>query len=158
MVALAGIFDLAGIPTRLHAFLDGRDTPPASAKDYVTRVIDQTADLNDFAIATMSGRYYAMDRDQNWDRIERAYRALAEAVGQTSANALDAIDRGYADGITDEFILPTVIDGYGGMEKGDAILMFNFRADRAREILASLVDPGFDEFSRQAPPSLLPLD
>ena len=76
-------FDSAGIPTRLHAFLDGRDTPPASAKDYVTRVIDQTVDLNDFAIATMSGRYYAMDRDQNWDRIERAYRALAEAVGQT---------------------------------------------------------------------------
>ena len=152
MVALAGILDSAGIPTRLHAFLDGRDTPPASAKDYVTRVIDQTADLNDFAIATMSGRYYAMDRDQNWDRIERAYRALAEAVGQTSANALDAIDRGYADGITDEFILPTVIGGYDGMETGDAILMFNFRADRAREILASLVDPGFDEFSRQAPP------
>lgn len=152
MVALARILDAAGIPTRLHAFLDGRDTPPSSARDYFTQVIDQTADLNDFAIATMSGRYYAMDRDQNWDRIERAYRALAEATGQTSANALEAIDRGYADGITDEFILPTVIGGYDGMKTGDAVLMFNFRADRAREILASLVDPGFDEFSRQAPP------
>ncbi len=151
MVALAGILDAAGIPTRLHAFLDGRDTPPSSAGDYINRVIDQTADLKNFAIATISGRYYAMDRDQNWDRIERAYRAIADAVGKTSTNALDVIEQSYAGGITDEFILPTVIDGYHGMKTGDAVFMFNFRADRAREILAALVDPTFDRFSRQAP-------
>ena len=151
MVALAGIFDQREYQLVCAFWTDGTHHRQAQ-KDYVTRVIDQTVDLNDFAVATMSGRYYAMDRDQNWDRIERAYRALAEAVGQTSANALDAIDQGYADGITDEFILPTVIGGYDGMETGDAILMFNFRADRAREILASLVDPGFDEFSRRLPP------
>lgn len=151
LVALAGILDAAGIPTRLHAFLDGRDTPPSSAIDYVTRVIDQTAELKNFAIATVSGRYYAMDRNQNWDRIERAYRALAEGIGETAATALGAIDQGYAGGVTDEFILPTVIDGYDGMGTGDAVFMFNFRADRAREILTAVVDPAFDGFSRQAP-------
>ena len=150
LVALAGILDGAGIPIRLHAFLDGRDTPPLSAKDYIASVINQTADLKDFAIATVSGRYYAMDRDQNWDRIECAYRALAEGVGETSTTALDAIEQGYAGGVTDEFILPTVINGYDGIGTGDAVLMFNFRADRAREILAAVVDPAFDGFSRQA--------
>jgi len=153
LVALAKILNSEGISSRLHAFLDGRDTPPSSAKAYVADVETQTTDLGTFAIATVSGRYYAMDRDKNWDRVEKAYRALTEGTGETAASASEAIERSYAAEVTDEFVLPTVIEGYDGMKDGDAVLMFNFRADRAREIMTTLVDPEFDGFDR-TPPSL----
>ena len=149
LVALAKILDGEGIPVRLHAFLDGRDTPPSSAKEYVAEVEEQTATLKNFSIATVTGRYYAMDRDKNWDRVEGAYRALADGEGKTAVTALGAIDTSYANGVTDEFVLPTVIGDYEGINDGDAVFMFNFRADRAREILTTLVDPEFEGFERE---------
>jgi 2,3-bisphosphoglycerate-independent phosphoglycerate mutase len=148
LIALAKIVDEAGIAVRLHAYLDGRDTPPSSAEDYLEQVLEASKGLNNFAVATVSGRYYSMDRDKNWDRVEKAYRAVAEGTGEAADDALSAITNSYANNVTDEFVLPTVVGEYTGMKDGDGLLMFNFRADRAREILTTLVDSAFDGFAR----------
>jgi len=148
LIALARVLDEAGIPVRLHAYLDGRDTPPSSAEEYLENVLAATKGFSGFAVATVSGRYYAMDRDKNWDRVEKAYRAVADGTGETAEDAIAAITNSYAKDVTDEFVLPTVIGDYAGMSDGDGLLMFNFRADRAREILTTLVDPAFDGFAR----------
>ena len=147
LAALARTIADAGVTVKVHAFLDGRDVPPSSARDYLERF---EADIkgHDASIATVSGRYYAMDRDKRWDRVTLAWNAMVEARGEAASDALDAVTRSYAAGKTDEFVLPTVIKGYGGMKDGDGLLMGNFRADRAREILASLLDPAFDGFER----------
>ncbi|CCG41516.1 2,3-bisphosphoglycerate-independent phosphoglycerate mutase [Magnetospirillum molischianum] len=147
LAALARTVANAGVPVAVHAFLDGRDTPPSSARGYLTRFQDAVAGLN-VSIATVSGRYYAMDRDKRWERVTLAWNALVEAKGEAATDALAAVDASYAAGKTDEFVLPTIIDGYGGMKDGDALLMGNFRSDRAREILTTLVDPAFDGFVR----------
>lgn len=149
LVALANIIAGEGVPVIIHAFLDGRDTPPQSAKTFLQKFSD---DLNnDVTIATVSGRYYAMDRDKRWDRIEKAYRAVVEGKSSTRApDAAQAIAAAYTLGQTDEFIIPVCLDGYEGMKNGDGILMANFRADRARQILHSFIDPEFDEFERPA--------
>ncbi|MDP6840750.1 MAG: 2,3-bisphosphoglycerate-independent phosphoglycerate mutase [Rhodospirillales bacterium] len=149
LIALAGYLDAAGIETRLHAFLDGRDVPPSSALGFVEDIAAATASLAGFELATVSGRYYAMDRDNNWDRIERAYRALADGEGQTADSAAAAIRQSYESNVMDEFVEPWVIGGYAGMADGDGLLMFNFRADRAREVLSALVEPDFDGFDRR---------
>ncbi|WP_142849987.1 2,3-bisphosphoglycerate-independent phosphoglycerate mutase [Telmatospirillum sp. J64-1] len=151
LAALARIVAGAGVKVMVHAFLDGRDTPPSSAKDYVAKFL---ADVDGFdvAIATVSGRYYAMDRDKRWDRVQLAYDAMTLAKGERAADALGAIVQSYEAGKTDEFMLPTVIGDFTGMKDGDGLLMGNFRADRAREILAALVDPAFDGFERAARP------
>ncbi len=130
---------------KVHAFLDGRDTPPSSARSYLARFMAAAPQAE---IATVSGRYYAMDRDTRWDRVDRAYRALISGEGAEAADPLAAIDASYAKEVTDEFVEPTVIAGYPGMADGDGVLMANFRADRAREILAALLDPAFDGFQR----------
>lgn len=148
MVALAGIVGGAGVPVCVHAFLDGRDTPPKSAEEFMARFLADVSPVPDLAMGTVSGRYYAMDRDKRWKRVEKAYAALVEAAGETAPEALAAIDQSYRLGATDEFMLPTVIGGYAGMADGDGVLMANFRADRAREILSALADPGFDGFPR----------
>ncbi len=148
LIALVRILDAAGVQTRLHAFLDGRDTPPSSAVGYMTDVFTTLKDCRLFKIATISGRYFAMDRDKNWDRVVRAYNAIAEGQGNEAPDPLSAINNSYLAGKTDEFMLPAIIDGYTGMSDGDAFLMFNYRADRAREILTTLVDPAFDGFAR----------
>jgi 2,3-bisphosphoglycerate-independent phosphoglycerate mutase len=148
IAALANILAAAGVPVAVHAFLDGRDTPPRSAKSYVEKFL---ADLHDRArsrIVTVSGRYYAMDRDKRWDRVQKAYDALVDGRGETAADALAAIERGYAAGLNDEFIRPTVIGDYKGMEDGDGVIVGNFRADRVREMLGALLDPGFAGFTR----------
>lgn len=143
---LANILADAGIPVAVHAFLDGRDTPPSSGRDYMAKF---TAAAPQAKIASVAGRYYGMDRDKRWDRVRQAYQAIAEGDGQaTAADPLEAIDASYEDGKTDEFVLATVIGDYKGMQHGDGILMANFRADRAREILTALLDPDFDGFSR----------
>ncbi|EPY03310.1 2,3-bisphosphoglycerate-independent phosphoglycerate mutase [Magnetospirillum fulvum] len=147
LAALARAVATAGVPVAVHAFLDGRDTPPSSARDYLARFQAAVAGLN-VTVATVSGRYYAMDRDKRWERVTLAWNALVEAKGETAPDALAAIDASYAAGKTDEFVLPTVIGGYRGMQDGDALLMGNFRSDRAREILTTLVDPAFDGFAR----------
>ena len=145
LAALCGLLSEAGLEVKFHAFLDGRDTPPASALGYLR---DFIASAPEAEIATVSGRYYAMDRDQRWDRVERAYRALVLAEGRTAKDAAGAIEASYAVEATDEFVEPTVIGGYAGMAAGDGVLMGNFRADRAREILAALLDPDFEGFER----------
>ncbi len=144
--ALARILNDARIPTRVHAFTDGRDVPPQSAGEDLQRL--QDALPGGVRIATVSGRYYAMDRDNRWDRVERAYCAIAEGKGPAFADALSAVDDAYGKGVTDEFVIPACIAGYDGMRDGDAILSFNFRADRIRELLAPLLDPAFDAFRR----------
>jgi 2,3-bisphosphoglycerate-independent phosphoglycerate mutase len=143
-IALARILADAGIRTLLHIFTDGRDTPPRAAAEDLSRV--QAALPRSVTIATVSGRYYAMDRDKRWERVSKAYMAMAEAEGQNFADAASVIDAAYNADVSDEFIIPAVVGGYRGMADGDALLCFNYRADRVREIFAPLVDPAFDGF------------
>ncbi len=147
IAALARTVAGAGVPVAVHAFLDGRDTPPQSAKDYLATFIGAVKGC-DARIATVSGRYYTMDRDKRWERTQRAYAALVEAEGERAADAVAAVSASYAAGANDEFVLPMVIDGYEGMKDGDGLLMANFRADRVRQTLAALCDPAFDGFAR----------
>jgi len=145
-VALARILTGAGVPAVVHAITDGRDTPPQIAAE----------DLKHFAaalpptvpIVTVVGRYYAMDRDKRWERVTKAYHAIVEAEGPHFADPQAAIADAYAHGIHDEFIVPAVIDGYRGIKDDDAVLCFNFRADRVREILGAMLDPAFTGFAR----------
>ncbi len=148
MAALARIIARNGVAVRIHAFLDGRDTPPKSAVGYMEKFQTDVAGGGDIAVATISGRFYAMDRDRRWERVERAYLAVAEGLGEKSENPAAAIAQGYARGESDEFIIPTVIEGYGGIKDGDAVLSANFRADRIRELLTALVEKDFTGFSR----------
>ena len=148
MAELARIVAGAGVPVVIHAFLDGRDTPPRSARDHVRRLEEGVAGAHGITIATVTGRYWAMDRDTRWPRVERAYKAIVSADGRPAVNADGAIASAYQTGESDEFVEPTVIDGYTGADDGDGLLMANFRADRAREILGALADPAFDAFQR----------
>jgi 2,3-bisphosphoglycerate-independent phosphoglycerate mutase len=144
---LAKILDRAGVPTLVHAFTDGRDTPPQSAGDDIKRL---TAALPpSVAIASVSGRYYAMDRDKRWDRIEMAYNAIVAADAPRFADAAAVIAAAYADKKFDEFIVPAVTGDYRGINDGDGVLCFNFRADRVREILSALLDANFSGFARK---------
>lgn len=152
LAALARIIASHGVSVRVHAFLDGRDTPPSSALGFMERFLADVAG-HDVQVATVSGRYYAMDRDKRWDRVQLAVDAMVLGKGHAAADALSAIRAGYDAGQTDEFLLPTAIAGYAGMSDGDGLLMGNFRADRAREILEALVDPGFSGFSRAKIPA-----
>ncbi|CCQ74853.1 2,3-bisphosphoglycerate-independent phosphoglycerate mutase [Magnetospira sp. QH-2] len=147
MAAIAQVVSEAGVPVIVHALLDGRDTPPSSALGYLEKFLGDCAGLK-VSVGVVSGRYYAMDRDKRWERVELAHKALVDADGERADDALAAIRQSYDNGKTDEFMLPTVIGGYTGMQDGDGLIMGNFRADRAREILAALVDPAFDGFAR----------
>ncbi len=148
LVALARILSEAGLAVAIHAFLDGRDCPPRSARGYAQDLEGRLAALAKVKVATVTGRYFAMDRDRRWRRTARAYRALVEAQGEAAADPLTAIDAAYAAGETDEFVKPRIIGGYAGMADGDGLLMANFRADRVRQILTALLDPAFDAFPR----------
>ncbi len=149
LVALARLLIGAGLRIEIHAFTDGRDTPPRSAGEDIGRL--RAALPTGVRIATVSGRYYAMDRDKRWDRVSKAYLAITDAQGPHLADAMSVIDDAYGKGVTDEFIVPTAVDGYRGIHDGDGLLCFNFRADRVREILAALLDPAFDGFPRPRP-------
>jgi 2,3-bisphosphoglycerate-independent phosphoglycerate mutase len=150
IAALAEVLADAGLQVAVHAFLDGRDTPPRSALDFLKTF---QAKAPRAVIATVSGRYYAMDRDKRWPRVEKAYRTLVQAQGEAAPDALSAVEQGYAAKTNDEFVLPTVIGGYAGMADGDGLFMANFRADRARELLTALLDPAFDGFKREKRPA-----
>jgi 2,3-bisphosphoglycerate-independent phosphoglycerate mutase len=153
LAGLARIVAGHGIKVELHAFLDGRDTPPRSALDYLENFARDVAGVAGIRIATVTGRFFAMDRDKRWDRVAAAYAALVDGQGQAAGDARAAVQQAYGRGETDEFVQPTVIADYRGMQDGDGLLMGNFRADRAREILGALVDPGFDGFLRARVPS-----
>lgn len=143
----------------VHAFLDGRDTPPASGKDYVAALEEKMAEIGVGKIASLSGRYYAMDRDNNWDRVQKAYDSLVTGEGVTAESAVKAMEDSYANGVTDEFVLPTVITENGKplslVKPGDSIIFFNFRPDRAREITRAFCDDKFTGFERKG--GFLPL-
>ena len=149
MAALANILASNGIRTHIHTFLDGRDTPPKSALEFLAKFEADLQDKTLTSIATITGRYYAMDRDKHWDRVELAYDAVTSATGEYKASsASEAVELAYARDENDEFTKPTIIGDYTGMADGDGLLMANFRADRAREILTALLDPAFDGFNR----------
>jgi 2,3-bisphosphoglycerate-independent phosphoglycerate mutase len=145
--ALATTLAAAGVPSVLHAFTDGRDTPPRSAADYLGRL--RAALPASVPVATVCGRYYAMDRDNRWERVAKAYEALVDATGAQFPDASAAIADAYAHDVSDEFIVPASIGGYRGVRDGDGVLSFNFRADRIREILGALLDPAFAGFPRR---------
>ncbi|MDE6224394.1 MAG: 2,3-bisphosphoglycerate-independent phosphoglycerate mutase, partial [Alphaproteobacteria bacterium] len=149
IIALAKAVENAGVKVYLHAITDGRDTPPSSAIQYMEEFLEATKDLTNLEIATISGRYYTMDRNKIWDRTKLAYEALTE--GKTIdkfINPMEAIKQSYANGVTDEFIVPTAKEGYDGMNNGDGVLIANFRADRVRQIADALANPNFDNFER----------
>jgi 2,3-bisphosphoglycerate-independent phosphoglycerate mutase len=147
-VALARILSDAGIPVAIHAWTDGRDTAPQAAPDFLARFETGIAPLPGVRIATVTGRYFAMDRDNRWDRVSQAHDVMTAGTGARAATPQAAIAAAHAAGRTDEFIPATAIGDYAGMADGDGLLCFNFRADRVREILAALLDPGFDGFAR----------
>jgi 2,3-bisphosphoglycerate-independent phosphoglycerate mutase len=149
VAAFARILTAAGVPVAVHAFLDGRDTPPKAAASYLKLFQEDIAGLQRLRVATVCGRYYAMDRDKRWDRLERAYRVLVTGSGQRPDDPIGAVEAAYARGETDEFIEPTAIAGYDGMRDGDGLFIANFRADRVREIAGALLDPDFSGFSRE---------
>jgi 2,3-bisphosphoglycerate-independent phosphoglycerate mutase len=141
----------------VHPFLDGRDTPPASAHLYVRALQNKIKEIGFGEIATLCGRYYAMDRDKRWERTERAYRLLVEAQGEHASDPIDAVRRSYERGVTDEFVEPVVMTREDGLpvatiKDGDAVIFFNFRADRARQITRALAVPGFEEFPTPSRP------
>ncbi|SFR31736.1 phosphoglycerate mutase [Yoonia tamlensis] len=149
IIAAAKALDAAGVPTVIHAITDGRDVAPSSAKEFMQKLqagLPATAQ-----IVTVIGRYFAMDRDNRWDRVQTAYDAMATAQGAKAATPQDAISAAYSDGKTDEFIPATVIGDYAGFAEGDGYFCLNFRSDRAREILAAVADPAFDGFDRPQP-------
>ncbi len=148
LAVLARLLAAAGVAVKVHAFLDGRDTPPKSAAEYLAKFAADSAGLERVSVATVSGRYFAMDRDKRWDRVAKAYRALVDAEGEKALDAQPAVQQAYAAGKSDEFVPPTVIGGYAGMRDGDAVLSGNFRADRVREMLTALLDPAFSGFER----------
>jgi len=148
IAALASIVSDAGVPVAVHAFLDGRDTPPQSASGYLKQFQQEIVGHGVSRIATVTGRYYAMDRDKRWDRVAKAYAALTAANCEHAEDPVKAVEAAYARGETDEFVLPTAIGDYGGMKDGDGVFFANFRADRIREIATALLDPDFSGFTR----------
>ncbi|MGA7429640.1 MAG: 2,3-bisphosphoglycerate-independent phosphoglycerate mutase [Xanthobacteraceae bacterium] len=145
--ALAKILDEAGVPTLVHVLTDGRDTPPQAGGEYLQRFLATLPQA--VKVASVCGRYFAMDRDKRWERVEKAYSAIVEAEGLHFADAPDVIADAYASKKFDEFIVPAVIGDYKGMKDGDGILCFNFRADRVREILGAMLESEFNGFARK---------
>ncbi|MEE8352576.1 MAG: 2,3-bisphosphoglycerate-independent phosphoglycerate mutase [Rhodospirillales bacterium] len=152
ILALAGMVAAKGVPVAVHAFLDGRDTPPQDGLQTMKEFLQQIKSISGIFVATVSGRYYPMDRDQRWERIEKAYQALVSADGEKADNPSAAISDSYTADLTDEFMLPTVIGDYAGMNDGDGLLVANFRADRVRQIMTALVKPDVDIFDRRVRP------
>ena len=133
----------------IHAFLDGRDVSPTSGKDFVAQCVEKCAAIGVGKIATVMGRYYAMDRDKRWERLQMAYDAMVYGEGVQNSDPVDAVARSYENGVTDEFVEPVVCDSQGTISNNDSIIFFNYRPDRAREITRAIVDPEFDGFPRE---------
>ena len=156
LMALLDFAEAEELPVRVHCFTDGRDTSPTSGVTHVERIRERLSSIPDGALATVIGRYHAMDRDNRWERTERAYRALVDGSGEVHTDPVEAIREQYARDITDEFLPPIVIpDGMGAptrLEAGDGVLFFNFRADRARQLTNALTAVGFEGFVRTPVP------
>ncbi|MGI9628004.1 MAG: 2,3-bisphosphoglycerate-independent phosphoglycerate mutase, partial [Longimicrobiales bacterium] len=161
--ALMDWADESNLPLRIHCITDGRDTSPTSGEGWIREIQSRASAGFDARIATVSGRYYAMDRDRRWERMEEAYRAIAEGIGPRHEDPTLLLTNAYESGTTDEFIPPTVIgrgvdvgagadEGGGGIQPADGILFFNFRADRARELTSALTEEVFPHFERPTGP------
>jgi 2,3-bisphosphoglycerate-independent phosphoglycerate mutase len=150
-VALARALDAAGIAVDFHVITDGRDTPPRAGADYLRATMAKLPAST--RIATVCGRFYAMDRDKRWERVAQAYATFVDAQGEHANDPIAVLEKAYAAEIGDEFVLPTAIGDYAGMQDGDALLCFNFRADRVREILGALLFASFDGFTRDRRPN-----
>lgn len=150
---LYGILELAkkkGLENvYVHAFLDGRDVPPSSAAEFMDELLDKMKEIGVGKVATVSGRYYAMDRDNNWDRVEKTYAAMVYGEGEKADCPVCAVKNSYDKGVTDEFVVPVVVEGGAQVKPNDSIIFFNFRPDRAREITRTFVDPDFKGFERK---------
>ena len=137
----------------LHCFLDGRDVPPSSGKDFVLQLEDKLKEIGVGKIATVMGRYYAMDRDNRWDRVEKAYAAMTRGIGEQCESAADAVQKSYDNDVTDEFVIPAVVTENGApvgmIAENDSVVFCNFRPDRARQITRTFADPAFDGFARE---------
>ena len=133
----------------VHAFLDGRDVPPSSGKDYVAACLDEMKKIGVGEIATVMGRYYAMDRDNRWERVEKAYAAIVCGEGVQASDPVRAVEDSYKNGVTDEFVVPAVCAKNAAVQAGDSVIFYNFRPDRAREITRTFVDPDFKGFERK---------
>jgi len=132
----------------IHAITDGRDVPPDSAKKFLNLVEEKIKELGIGTISTIVGRYYYMDRDKRWDRVEKGYNCVFNGVGTRFKSSISAIESSYKNGITDEFVEPVVIGDYNGVKDGDSVIFYNFRSDRAREISHAILDEDFDHFAR----------
>ena len=148
LLKLAEILSMQDIPVAVHAFLDGRDTPPVSGREFTTDFNAALSACHNATIATLCGRFYAMDRDERWDRVEKAFNLIVSGTGKIADDVNSAIGASYEARVTDEFLEPVAINGYPGVSDGDGLLMANFRADRSREILSALLDPHFANFKR----------
>lgn len=133
----------------IHAFLDGRDVAPTSGKDFIVECENKLKEIGVGKIATVMGRYYAMDRDNRWERVQKAYDAMVFGEGKHCNSALSAVQSSYDEGVTDEFLVPTVCCNNSNIKNNDSVIFFNFRPDRAREITRTFVDPDFDGFERR---------
>ncbi len=133
----------------VHCLMDGRDVPPTSGKEFVAQLQAKMEEIGVGSIATVMGRYYAMDRDNRWERVEKAYAAMVYGEGVKNPDAVDVMAKSYDEGVTDEFVLPAVCDENGKIKAGDSVVFFNFRPDRAREITRTFVDPEFTGFERK---------
>lgn len=146
LLAMAKQYGLSKV--YVHCFMDGRDVPPTSGRDFIAELEQKMNELGVGRIATVMGRYYAMDRDNRWERVKRAYDAIVLEEGNFNGNAVDAMEKSYGAEVTDEFVEPTVCLHGAGVQNGDSIVFFNFRPDRARELTRTFVDDAFDGFPR----------
>lgn len=135
--------------TYIHGFMDGRDVSPTSGAKYIEDLLEYMKCISYGVFSTLSGRYYAMDRDKRWDRVEKAYNAIVRGQGNKliNCNPVDFVEESYKNGVTDEFIIPTVFDSNGNLKSGDSCVFFNFRPDRARELTHSIINKNFDGFN-----------
>ncbi|MEM1343880.1 MAG: 2,3-bisphosphoglycerate-independent phosphoglycerate mutase [Pseudomonadota bacterium] len=152
LVAAARVLAGGGIPVALHLITDGRDVGPKTARAQIAGLLEEIAALEGVRAASVIGRFYTLDRDKRWERVQAAFATMVHAEGTPAKDALTAIDTAYARDESDEFITPTPLAGHTGMAHGDGLFCLNFRADRAREILSALVDPDFDAFETGARP------
>ncbi|MDP3532315.1 MAG: 2,3-bisphosphoglycerate-independent phosphoglycerate mutase [Alphaproteobacteria bacterium] len=148
LIALLKILDTENIPIAIHGFLDGRDTPPKSALPFIKIIQDNIKDLPNVKIATLMGRYYGMDRDNRWDRTQKAYDAIIVGHAKSVESYTDEINASYAEDVTDEFMLPFKHKDYEGVNNQDGLISFNYRSDRIRQILRAFLMPDFHEFKR----------
>ena len=154
IIALAQIIAAAGIKVDIHGFMDGRDTPPSSGAGFVSEINKALSQSQNIRLATLCGRYFAMDRDNNWDRVKLSYDAIFHGTGKTVSLSEETLLAAYKDGENDEFLKPRIANGYSGAADGDAFLSANFRADRARQFLDAITDPDFTGFDRGVQPKL----